>query len=904
MLNQIPEKLKTSTEDVVSIVDWFSRVLREKHWVTRLLLVDVLLFAVFNPIFFTKILQLFTTKAKLPEQYPLFFWLVITGVFIVALIAALRTRPTKTAVSLSDSTKRSAIKGLRPFRFEDAELFVRLQREESLRECLEAITDRDFRFGVLCGESGCGKTSFLQAGLWPRLMAQKTPHRCVYVQFSDVDPMDLLRHEFTRELQLPKAQIAQADFLALLEAALSTDSKPLVLLFDQFEQFFVHRKTKEARKPFVQALAHWYTKRPPLPVKILLCVRGDYSDRLIELQKAMGYSLGVHNYFRLEKFTPKEATEVFRVIAETEGFSFNESFVNELTEQELADRDDGRISPVDLQILAWMIRGQTSAEERALNRATYQKLGGIEGLLEKFLSCELEARETEARRQAALKVLLGLTDLEHGVRAGVLTVTDLQQKLAGTVSESEVRDAVEWLGRGDIRLITPSQRDGALGYELAHERLIPALRRLAGKELSEVDQANELLERRVNEWLGNDRDPRYLLRWRELRRIRQQQPYLVWGKREIQKRELLRQSRRRFQWHLAWSLVALLFLVLAGSSWSWFRHTLEQQQLEARRQQLYSLLSHTDMPAQRRVAQVHELTQKHGDPRAEVTTLEKMQFCYVPPGPFWMGSDTLGDEDEKPLHLNEHLDYGFWISRFPITVAQFKIFANDSGTKIENLTFQDDPDNRPVRYVTWYQAMRFCDWLTDKWIKENRLPQNWRVILPSEAEWEKAARGGIEILSKPIIHTIGEINFDSSLAAMLQKNPVPQRLYPWGNQPDANLANYYDTNIGNTSAVGCFPGGASPYGCEEMAGNVWEWTRSLWGVFWQDPKFKYPYNPNDGRENLEASLDIARVLRGASFLDDVRYVRCAARGRNNPDDRGRYIGFRVVVLSRAHYSGL
>ena len=87
--------------------------------------------------------------------------------------------------------------------------------------------------------------------------------------------------------------------------------------------------------------------------------------------------------------------------------------------------------------------------------------------------------------------------------------------------------------------------------------------------------------------------------------------------------------------------------------------------------------------------------------------------------------------------------------------------------------------------------------------------------------------------------------------------------------------------------MGIFPDGASPYGILDMAGNVWEWTRSIY----QD----YPYNPKDGRENLEAGDDVPRVLRGGSFFDYRHSVRCAYRVRHYPHFRLRNIGFRIVV---------
>ena len=119
-----------------------------------------------------------------------------------------------------------------------------------------------------------------------------------------------------------------------------------------------------------------------------------------------------------------------------------------------------------------------------------------------------------------------------------------------------------------MRLATPVEREDGRGYELAHERLIPALRRLAGRELSAADQANQLLDRCVNEWLGNDRARRYLLTWRDWRRIRRHRPFLEWGTRKRQKEALLAETRQ--YWRRCAGVVALLVLLLLSAVALWF----------------------------------------------------------------------------------------------------------------------------------------------------------------------------------------------------------------------------------------------------------------------------------------------------------------------------------------------
>ncbi|HSE58515.1 MAG TPA: toll/interleukin-1 receptor domain-containing protein, partial [Nitrospiraceae bacterium] len=315
----------------------------------------------------------------------------------------------------SPDGSQEAIKGLRPFRHEDAEIFARLGRQREVEDCARTIGDPEFRFGILSGESGCGKSSFLQAGLWPKLEAYWVPHRCLYVKFTNEDPFETLKRAVSKSLEIPLEDLRQLDFLAVLKTAVQADPKPLVLLFDQFEQFFVHRKFKQDRQPFVLALADWYRNGADLPVKILVCIRGDFSDRLTELQTAMGYSIVPGQNVRLEKFEPPDAASVIKQIARVEGLPVEEDFVESMV-KELAGREDGLISPAYLQIMAWVLGRQKEPEKREFTSRAFQKLGGVEGLLDRFLADALDARPGDASKQTVLKILVALIDLDRNAR--------------------------------------------------------------------------------------------------------------------------------------------------------------------------------------------------------------------------------------------------------------------------------------------------------------------------------------------------------------------------------------------------------------------------------------------------------------------------------------------------------
>ena len=232
-----------------------------------------------------------------------------------------------------------------------------------------------------------------------------------------------------------------------------------------------------------------------------------------------------------------------------------------------------------------------------------------------------------------------------------------------------------------------------------------------------------------------------------------------------------------------------------------------------------------------------------------------MEFMRVPAGRFLMGStkeNKLADSDERPQHSVD-IPYDYFIARFPVANELYNVYVKAKGIKHPVSGWGTKKDH-PVVNVSWNDAMAYCWWLSD--LLRSELPSSLVLRLPTEAEWEKAARG------------------------------VDGREYPWGNEFDKNKCNTSEGSRGNTTAVGLYsPQGDSPYGCADMSGNVWEWTHSL--------KKKYPYNASDGRENEKASGN--RVLRGGSFNDYGRFARCSCRFDLGILIFYEYLGFRVVA---------
>jgi len=245
---------------------------------------------------------------------------------------------------------------------------------------------------------------------------------------------------------------------------------------------------------------------------------------------------------------------------------------------------------------------------------------------------------------------------------------------------------------------------------------------------------------------------------------------------------------------------------------------------------------------------------------------ELLGFVRITGGPFIMGSnpavDRLAYENERWSNLRRQGSVDlpdYYIGKFEVTVAQFKAFVADSDLQVDAIAL-DVAGNLPVSNITWPQALAYARWLEQQLRQSEQTPAELmqmfndgaHITLPSEAEWEKAARG------------------------------TDGRIFPWGSQARTDRANFNGDAVAPVGTLACIE---CAYGLSDMSGNLWELTRS--------PLQDYPYDPEDDAENL--SDDALWVMRGGSYADVINNVRTAVRGGVDPGVRSNTIGFRLVI---------
>lgn len=241
------------------------------------------------------------------------------------------------------------------------------------------------------------------------------------------------------------------------------------------------------------------------------------------------------------------------------------------------------------------------------------------------------------------------------------------------------------------------------------------------------------------------------------------------------------------------------------------------------------------------------------------------ETIHIPAGKFLMGAvpGTNAASHEAPQHEVDLPEYR--IGKYPVTNAQYQEFVGETNRSVspemgwEGQRFATGTEQLPVVGVTWYAAMSYCQWLSKK--------TGRKYSLPNEAQWEKACRGG-----------------------------TTSCIFPWGDVFDPTRCNQGKESIARVDAYSP----QNDLGFYDLVGNIRQWTSTLWGEkrIAPDDKFAYPWK-SDSRNDLNASLQVRRVVRGSTFKDDIQVLRCSVRRGHTPDDvglPGARHGFRVVMI--------
>jgi hypothetical protein len=701
---------------------------------------------------------------------------------------------------------------LLPFRIEDQRIFF--GRDEA-RDHLYRHMLKD-RLAVLHAKSGAGKTSLLNAGLTPFLIQKG--HLPVFVRDYD-DPVAAIKRAIAPGYDgWPTAWQTQSlpDFLTLVCRKLGGPQRKLVLILDQFEEFFILQPDVEPRRPFFEALVRCYHDSR-LPLHIIIALRKDYFADLMALKSHLPSVL--NNACTLAPLTRQQAQ--IAITGPIAALGREVRYEQELLDVLLDDLARGGMELPHLQIICSRlfdsVFGEGATQEPTeITLEVYKRLGGESGILSSYLNHVLEGL-TSVDAVIAKRILVSFIGYEPTRQ--VLSASSLAAKL--DLDQRGAFDRV--LGHlVEARLLQCDQSGGVRRYEMAHEYLSDEVRTW----LTEEDWARKRLEEKLHGEVASWQDDRSDIAKDRLDHLYEQRKLLV-GLDADTVRCLVASSLAAGKELADWEEVA------GGAA--------------AMQRTLADIAVDGSVRVTLRAAAADALDGMNGS-RAGLGLssdgLPEIEWCEVPAGEFRIG---------LPGHQqSELIDKPYLIGKYPITNTQYEAFVRDGGytekwegcwteegrawkkssigaTKIGR-TF--DLPSHPVVQIEWHEAVAFCRWLSER--------VGRTIDLPTEAQWEKAARG------------------------------TDGRLYPWGNElkPGDKCANYNQTGIGCTTAAGIFPEGASPYGVQDMSGNAWEWCHDRDGT--------------------------GGVLRGGSFDLGADYMQCAFRLRF-PIFGAKAVGFRVTT---------
>jgi formylglycine-generating enzyme required for sulfatase activity len=707
---------------------------------------------------------------------------------------------------------------LDPFGARERALFFGRERESALLRSW--ILTR--RWLVLFGRSGVGKSSLLGAGVLPWLEDNG------------------LRVWTVRCLTDPMAQLeilcAERDLFQGI-SRVSQSCPRLVIVFDQFEEFFM-RLSPGQRRPLAELLK----KLCELPrLHLLFSLREDFLAELASLEEWIPTLLD--SRFRLTSLTREQARQSILGPAALFELDVEEALLEEL----LNELESQGVEPPELQIV--MDRLWHNREGQSLTLEGYRRLGGVRTILLDYLRESLEGDLSQGPwgRELPRQVMRAMVS-ERGTKSAQTLACVLRRLTQGNpgAEPEAVCDILDRLV--DLRLARKFVGGDDQYYELSHEYLIEEIQSWASEDELALRHAQMVLQSELESWesLGSLISPdRLTMVVRELHhRLAPSQP----------EAQLLLRASMVHGIPLEWMCPAAgeVLLGMLDEEWSgWVQRRVlaELARLEmddrAHQRFLQAARKHSNPTLLAEVRQ--PLIEVHGaNFYAALAQATRHRFygeeamALVAAGPAWLGSTASNREERKsllPKYWHARIDSErektlveldrYWIDKTPVSNLQFAEFRP---AHIDR--YPDEEDEHPVVCVSWHDAQAYAEWLGKQLVCEER--------------WEKAARG------------------------------CHGNLFPWGDHYDPALLNAQEGGLRSTTRVGAHPAGASPYGCLDMAGNIWEWTASNWS---DSGPFK--------------------VQKGGSTLNPAPLQQCSTRMEAFPDFVLQWVGFRLMSLEGA-----
>ncbi|MDQ7824950.1 MAG: SUMF1/EgtB/PvdO family nonheme iron enzyme [Candidatus Eremiobacteraeota bacterium] len=683
---------------------------------------------------------------------------------------------------------------------------------------------------VVYGRSGVGKTSLLKAGVLPSLPPPQ--NLSIVIRCID-DPLAAINRSLSQCLLTGAGEASLPDLAGRLLAHLSGS---LIILIDQFEEFFV-RLTREHQRRFCEEIALAIASVPSR-LHVIFSLREDFLASMADLEPWLPGVLD--NRYRLGALSDEQA----RLAIEGPAGLFDVSVEKELADTLINELRGEGVDPPELQIVLDRLYASRNVRSRSMTMESYRALGGVSSILVDYLRRTIADDMRDITGNLPRR-LMGAMVTDHGTKA-VVTIADIACRVG--VPESDAASMMERFVQARI-VRSLSDEEGQTLYELVHEYLLSEIRSWATEEDLEVRHGELIVRSELESWqhfgslISPDRLD-LLYKVRLCLSLSADELALVVRASAIHQRPIEGWTHHAL-FHEAGVPVLLEMLddpsldgfIKRAVIESLFPLAISGEALEKILEAAESV-GHPALMAKLRESEVagsRTVLIDEMNARVKRRFTGPRRMAKVEAGPFLFGSTRENRELRKKLlgaHLHHSIDHEadigeewletFYIDLCPVTNEEYAEFRPGHLQR-----YPPGQDRYPVTRLSWHDARDYAAWLGKE--------------LPSAQQWEKAARG-------------------------------PEgRLFPWGNEFSPALLNSAESGLASTTPVGMYPQGASPYGCLDMAGNVWEWTCSEY----------------EGKGPL-------KVQKGGSFADYEPQQQASSLQDGHPDFIILLVGFRTV----------